>query len=58
MSIKKTLVNIFPGVALDDDLAESIVNVIDVGKRTMEDFRQQQLISKEIISCTDKEKQL
>ena len=48
MSIKKTLVNIFPGVALDDDLAESIVNVIDVGKRTMEDFRQQQLISKEI----------
>ena len=48
MSIKKTLVNVFPGVALDDDFAESIVNVIDVGKRIMEDFRQQQLISKEI----------
>ena len=26
--------------ALDDDIAESIMNMVDVGKSTMEDFRQ------------------
>ena len=42
------LVNISSGEALDDDITESILNMIDVGKSLMEDFRQNRLVSKEI----------
>ena len=44
---KEKLVNISSSVALDG-IAESILNMVDVGKSRMEDFRQKQLISKEI----------
>ena len=37
---KEKLVNISSGVALHDDIAESILNMVDVGKRRMEDFVQ------------------
>ena len=37
---KEKLVNISSGVALDDDIGESILNMVNVGKRRMEDFRQ------------------
>ena len=37
---KEKLVNIISGGALDDDIAESILNMVDVGKKGMEDFRQ------------------
>ena len=47
MLIKK-LVNISSGAALDDDIAESILNMADAGKRKMEDFGQNRLVSKEI----------
>ena len=36
------------GITLDDDIAESILNVAHVGKSRMKDFRQKGLISKEI----------
>ena len=42
------LVNISSGEALDDDITESILNMIDVGKSLMEDFGQNRLVSKEI----------
>ena len=45
---KEKFVNISSGVALDVDIAESILNMVDVGKSRMEDFRQKRLISKEI----------
>ena len=45
---KEKLVNISSGVALDDDIGESILNMVNVGKRRMEDFRQKLFISKEI----------
>ena len=45
---KEKLVNISFGVTLDDDIAENIINVVDVGKSRMKVFRQKQLISKEI----------
>ena len=45
---KDKLVNISFGVTLDDDIAENILNVVDVGKSRMKVFRQKQLISKEI----------
>ena len=35
---KEKLVNISSGAALDDDIAESILNMVDVGKSRMEDF--------------------
>ena len=35
-------------ISSDDDIAENIVNAFDVGKSRMKDFRQNQLISKEI----------
>ena len=35
-------------ISSDDDIAENIVNEFDVGKSRMKDFRQKQLISKEI----------
>ena len=47
---KEILVNIISGRALDDDIAESILKMTDVGKSAMEDFRQYRLISKKI-SC-------
>ena len=37
---KEKLVNIISVGALDDDIAESILNVVDVGKSRMKDFRQ------------------
>ena len=37
---KEILVNIISGRALDDDIAESILKMTDVGKSAMEDFRQ------------------
>ena len=37
MSIKKKV--IISGVALHDDIAESISNMVDAGKSRMEDFR-------------------
>ena len=42
------LVNISSGEALDDDITESILNMIDAGKSIMEDFGQNRLVSKEI----------
>ena len=42
------LVNISSGETLDDDVTESILNMIDVGKSIMEDFGQNRLVSKEI----------
>ena len=47
ISIKK-LVNISSGVALHGDIAESKINMVDVGKSRMEDFRQKRLFSIEI----------
>ena len=35
---KEKLVNISSGAALDDDIAESILNMVDVGKSRIEDF--------------------
>ena len=35
---KEKLVNISSGAPLDDDIAESILNMVDVGKSRMEDF--------------------
>ena len=46
---KETLVNISSGAALDDDIAESILTMVDVGKSRIEDFGQNQLVSKEIL---------
>ena len=37
---KEILLNIISGRALDDDIAESILKMADVGKSAMEDFRQ------------------
>ena len=37
---KEILVNIISGRALDDDIAESILKMTEVGKSAMEDFRQ------------------
>ena len=34
------------GITLDNDIAETILNVIDVGKSRMKDFRQKWLFSK------------
>ena len=45
---KEKLVNISSGVALDDNIAESILSMVDVGKSRMENYRQKRLISKEI----------
>ena len=45
---EEKLVNISLAVTLDDDIAENILNVVDVGKNRMKVFRQKQLISKEI----------
>ena len=45
---KEKLVNISSGAALDDDIAESILNMVDVAKSGMEDFGQNRLVSKEI----------
>ena len=45
---KETLVNINSGIALDGDIAESILNMVNVGKSRMEDLRQTRMISKEI----------
>ena len=45
---KEELTNISSGVTLDHDIAENILNVVDVGKSRMKVFRQKQLISKEI----------
>ena len=36
---KEKLANIISGVDLDDDIEESILNMVDVGKIKMEDFR-------------------
>ena len=36
------------GITLDDGITDSILNVVDVGKSRMKDFRQKGLISKEI----------
>ena len=35
---------------MDDDITESILNIVDVGKSRMEDFGQNRLVSKEISS--------
>ena len=45
---KEKLVNISSGQALDDDITESILNMVDVGKSRMEDFEQNRLVFKEI----------
>ena len=45
---KEKLVNFSSGQALDDDITESILNMVDVGKSRMEDFEQNRLVSKEI----------
>ena len=37
---KEKLVNIISGGALDDDIAEKTLNMVDAGKSRMEDFRQ------------------
>ena len=37
---KEKLVNISCGVALDDNITESTLNMVNVGKGRMEDFRQ------------------
>ena len=42
------MVNISSGEALDDDITESILNMVDVRKSRMEDFGQNRLVSKEI----------
>ena len=42
------LINISSREALDDDITESILNMIDAGKSIMEDFGQNRLVSKEI----------
>ena len=47
MSTKK-LLNISSGVALCDGIAESILNIVDVGKSRTEYFTQKRLTSKEI----------
>ena len=44
---KEKLVNISSGITLDDDIAESILNMVDVGKSRMKYFRQKGLISKD-----------
>ena len=36
---KEKLVNIISGGALDDDIGESILNMVDVVKSRMEDFK-------------------
>ena len=46
--VKEKLVNISFGVTLDDDIAENVLNVVDVAESRMNFFRQKQLISKEI----------
>ena len=48
MSIKK-LVNVSSGAALYDDITESILNMVNVDKSRMGDFRQALLIFKEIL---------
>ena len=48
MSIKK-LVNVSSGAALYDDITESILNMVNVEKSRMGDFRQALLIFKEIL---------
>ena len=56
---KEELTNISSGVTLDHDIAENILNVVDVGKSRMKVFRQKQLIfQRNIISCADKENKL
>ena len=45
---REKLVNISSGVTLEDDIVESILNVVDVGKSRLKDFRQKGLISKAI----------
>ena len=45
---KEKLVNISSGAALDDDIPESILNMVDVGKSRMEEFGQNRLFSKEV----------
>ena len=45
---KEKLVNISSGVALDDGIAESILNMVDEGKSRTEDFRHKRLRPKEI----------
>ena len=44
---KEKLVNISSDITLDDDIAESILNMVDVGKSRMKYFRQKGLISKD-----------
>ena len=45
---KEILENISSSIALDDDITGIVINMVDLGKSRMEDFRQKQLISKEI----------
>ena len=45
---KEQILNISSRAALDDDIEESILNMVDVGKSRIEDFRPKRLISKEI----------
>ena len=45
---KEKLISICSGVALDDDIAKSILNMFGVGNSRMEDFAEKRLISKEI----------
>ena len=47
--IEGKLVNISSGVTLGDDIAEIILNMVDVGKNRTKDFRQKGLISKDIV---------
>ena len=42
------LIHSSSGVALDDDIAESILNMVNVGKYRIENFRQKRLICKVI----------
>ena len=45
---QEKLVNINSGAPLDDDIAENILIMVDVRKSRVEDFGQNQLVSKEI----------
>ena len=49
---QEKLVNISSGVALDDNIVASLLNMLDVGKSRMEDFRQKRLIYKETLFHT------
>ena len=45
---KEKLTNVISGAGLSDDIAENMLNMLDVKKIKMEDFRQNRLVSKDI----------